>query len=185
MDSGVFQESPKYKGAEEQIMITLRNGVAAFLNNNDKYLLMKRDENRKIAPGVWSGVGGHIETHEINAPLSACYREIEEESGIARDKISSLELLYIITRRSKDEIRQSYIYFGETGQTELAQTDEGELFWIEHSELLKREYSKTFTAMLEHYAHRDKGDRAIYVGVADNNNGELQMNWARCEDFEK
>jgi len=165
-------------------MITLRNGTAAFLNNQGNYLLMNRADNRKIAPGVWSGIGGHIEPHEINTPLSACYREIEEESGITRDKISSLELLYIITRRSKDEIRQSYIYFGETDQTELIQTDEGELFWIPRGELLKREYTKTFSAMLEHYTGRDKGDHALYVGVADDNNGELQMNWARCEDFE-
>ena len=46
-------------------MITLRNGVAAFLQNGGNYLLMKRADNRKTAPGVWSGVGGHIEPHEI------------------------------------------------------------------------------------------------------------------------
>ena len=62
-------------------MITLRNGVAAFLQNNGSYLLMKRAENRGIAPGVWSGVGGHIEPNEINDPLAACYREIEEETN--------------------------------------------------------------------------------------------------------
>ena len=166
-------------------MITLRNGVAAFLHNNGNYLLMKRADNRKIAPGVWSGIGGHIEPHEINDPISACYREIEEESGITRDRISSLELLYIITRRSENEIRQSYIYFGETEQTELSQTDEGELFWIPCSELLEREYTKTFTAMLEHYIKRDDNDNSVYVGVADDDNSKLKMSWARCEDFEK
>ncbi|HBK85283.1 MAG TPA: hypothetical protein DDZ53_04545, partial [Firmicutes bacterium] len=120
----------KQMGKEIESMITLRNGVTAFLHNNGEYLLMKRADNRKIAPGVWSGVGGHMEQSEINDPLTACYREIEEETGISRDKISSLKLLYIITRRSKDEIRQSYIYFGETAQEEVIQTDEGNLFWI-------------------------------------------------------
>ena len=81
-------------------MITLTNYVAAFLENNNQYLLMKCAINRKINPGYWSGVGGHIEKHEINDPLAACYREIEEESGITRDKIVSLDLMYIITRRS-------------------------------------------------------------------------------------
>ena len=165
-------------------MIRLRNGVAAFLRNSGNYLLIKRAYNRKIAPGVWSGVGGHIEPHEINDPLSACYREIEEESGICRDKIKSLDLLYIITRRSKSEIRQSYIYFGDTDQTEVTQTNEGELFWIRCGELLEREYTKTFAAMLEHYTKRVQSDRAVYVGVACNAKGNLQMNWSRCEDFE-
>ena len=60
----------------------LINYVAAFLRNNDEYLLMERANNRKINPGFWSGVGGHVEPHEINDPLSACYREIEEEAGM-------------------------------------------------------------------------------------------------------
>ena len=164
--------------------ITLRNGVAAFLRRDGNYLLMKRAENRKIAPGLWSGVGGHMEPDEINAPLSACFREIEEETGIGKSDISALELLYIVTRRSKNEIRQSYIYFGETTRSEIIQTDEGELFWIPESELTNREYSKTFTAMLEHYTKRSPGDRALYVGAAENDDGELHMNWARSEDFE-
>jgi len=166
-------------------MITLRNGVAAFLYNNGNYLLMKRADSRKIAPGVWSGIGGHMEPHEINDPLSACYREIEEESGITREKISTLELFYIITRRSKDEIRHIYIYFGETEQNELTQTDEGELFWIPCGELPEREYTGTFIAMLEHHAKREACDKSVYVGVADSDGGRLKMHWARCEDFEK
>ena len=171
-------------GKEIESMITLRNGVTAFLHNNGEYLLMKRADNRKIAPGVWSGVGGHMEQSEINDPLTACYREIEEETGISRDKISSLKLLYIITRRSKDEIRQSYIYFGETAREEVIQTDEGDLFWIAEGALLEREYTKTFTVMLEHYTRRSRDDRAVYVGVAENSNGRLRMNWARCVDFD-
>ena len=166
-------------------MITLKNYVAAFLRNDNKYLLMKRADNRKINPGFWSGVGGHIEPHEINDPLAACYREIEEESGIARDKIVLLDLLYIITRRSRDEIRQSYIYFGEITITDVVQTDEGVLFWIPQTELLERKYTATYAAMMEHYTKRDRIDRAVYVGVADDDNGKLKMNWSRCEDFEK
>ena len=64
-------------------MITLRNGVAAFLWNDGNYLLMKRADNREIAPGVWSGVGGHMRPNEINDPLSACYREIKEKNMTA------------------------------------------------------------------------------------------------------
>jgi len=165
-------------------MIILRNGVAAFLKNDGKYLLMKRAENRAYNPGFWSGVGGHMEPREINDPCRACYREIEEETGIAESKINSLELLYIIIRRSRDEIRQNYIYFGETAQTGVIQTDEGKLFWIPADELLNREYTKTFAAMLEHYVKRDKHDRAVYVGVAENDGGKLRMNWSKCEDFE-
>ena len=165
-------------------MIALRNGVAAFLRNKGRILLIKRANNKIVAPGVWSGVGGHMEPGEINAPLTACYREIEEETGIAPSRIERLDMLYIITRRRAGEIRQSYIYFGETSQSDVIQTDEGELFWVHESELLEREYSQTFAAMLKHYTTRGPLDYAVYVGVAENVGGLLRMNWARCEDFE-
>ncbi|MDR1687781.1 MAG: NUDIX domain-containing protein [Clostridiales bacterium] len=169
-------------------MIILRNAVAAFLQNSGNFLLMKRAPEREIAPGLWSGVGGHMEPREINNPLAAVYREIEEETGITRAEIPLLELRYIITRRIGNEIRQTYIYFGETTQTEVIQTREGELHWIKRGDLLKREFSKTFTAMLEHYLATDKGEKgenAVYAGVAFGNNGKLQINWVRCDDFEK
>jgi len=164
-------------------MIILRNSTAAFLRNNGKILLLKRSASKKIAPNVWAGVGGHMEAHEINNPLAACYREIEEETGITQCQISGLTLLYILIRRSVDEIRQTYFYLGETVQTDVIQTDEGELFWIPENELMNREFTQTFTAMLYHHSKRDPNNTAVYVGVADSNNG-FKMNWLRCEDFE-
>ena len=151
---------------------------------NGKYLLMKRAENRRIAPGVWSGIGGHIEPPEINNPLETCYREIEEETGIMRHDVSALELRYIITRRRADEISVIYVFFGETTQSDFTKTDEGDLQWIPENELLEREYSQTYAAMLEHYVSRSRQDRAVYVGVADDDNGKMKMTWTRCEDFE-
>jgi ADP-ribose pyrophosphatase len=159
-------------------MITLKNYTAAFLQNGDKYLLMKRADNRKVNPGIWSGVGGKIEPHEINNPLAACYREIEEETGIPCDKIISLDLQYIITRRSENEIRQSYIYFGKTDVIDIVQTDEGILFWVSSGDLLNKEYTATYAAMLEHYIKRKPTDNAVYVGVAENADSELRMNWS-------
>ena len=166
-------------------MIRLRHGSAAILHNKGNILLMKRGEHREIAPGFWSGPGGHFEEYEMNTPYEACYREIEEETGICRNNIHSLELLYILFRRFKDEeIRYSYIFFGETSQTELRQTEEGQLFWIPEGELLDRQFTPTFTLMLEHYLERKAGDRAVYIGIADNDAGKLRMHWATCEDFE-
>ncbi len=165
-------------------MLTLRNMAAAFLHNNGKYLLMKRADNRKIASGVWSSVGGHMEPREINDPLGCCYREIEEETGIKRYQIPSLDLMYIIIRRSKDEIRLIYIYFGETTETEInIKTDEGELFWIPQGELSDREYTKTYKAMVEHFVERSPEDKAVYIGAAGNNHGEMHMSWIKFGDF--
>jgi len=167
-------------------LITLRHGTAAFLRNGDSVLLMKRGEHREIAPGFWSGVGGIFEESEMNTPYEACYREIEEEAGISKGNIDSLALQYILLRRFKDEMRCSYIFFGETSQTEVIQTDEGQLFWVPKDKWLDRQFTETFTLMLEHYMQRHPGDRRVYVGVAgkDSVKDGLHMSWAVCEDFE-
>jgi 8-oxo-dGTP diphosphatase len=88
--------------------------TGAFLVNNDEVLMLKRSKNKKIAPGLWSCVGGHVEPHEYSSPESSCLREIEEETGLSRIDIENLTLRYILLRRIGDELRQHYIFFGET-----------------------------------------------------------------------
>jgi len=163
--------------------ITLTNGAAVFLRHGDKYLLMKRAPNRKVAPDVWSGVGGHMECDELNDPQAACLREVWEESGITAEQISNLTLRYIIVRCFRDTIRQTYIYFGKTDAEPIDKTDEGELYWIPESELFDRKFTATFAAMLKHYLTTTDTERVI-VGVAENDNGACRMVWSALEDFD-
>lgn len=163
--------------------ITLSNGAAAFLRHRDKYLLMKRAANRRVAPDVWSGVGGHMERDELNDPQATCLREVWEESGITSEQIRDLTLRYIIVRRYRDTIRQTYIYFGETDAEPVDKTDEGKLYWVSESELLDRTYTATFTAMIEHYLTMPD-DKRVIVGVAENDNGKCRMIWSAIEDFD-
>ena len=165
--------------------IILENSAAAFLKRDGFYLLMKRSSARKMLPNIWSGVGGHIDPHELNDPMTACLREIFEETGITENHIFKLALRYIIIRRAKNVIRQNYIYFGETDIAEVADTDEGTLHWIAEAELLNREYSKTFEAMLKRFIDAPDQKGRVVVGVAENANGVLQMNWSAMEDFEQ
>ena len=164
------------------MIIMLANGAAAFLKRNNEYLLMKRAPNRKVAPDVWSAVGGHMEDNEINDPQTACLREIFEETGICEKQILSLTLRYIIVRKYRDTIRQTYIYFGETDAEFVDKTDEGKLYWIPENELLDRSYTATFAAMLKHYLNTPDTERVI-VGAAENDSGECRMIWSVLEDF--
>jgi 8-oxo-dGTP diphosphatase len=169
-------------GMESKII--LQNSAVAFLKHEGCYLLMKRSPNRSIAPGLWSGVGGHIEPHELNDPKSACLREIYEETGIKKENIFNLELRYVIIRRAKDTLRQNYVYFGETDIAKVIDTDEGTLHWIDENELLNREFTKTFDAMMKHYIYYGGKEKRVIFGVAENSNGEPRMNWSVVEDFE-
>jgi len=163
--------------------VTVFYASGAFLKRDGQYLLMKRSPDKKIAPGVWSNVGGKIEAEDSGNPLAACYREIYEETGIPAEKVFNLTLRYIIIRRAGDVIRHSYVYFGETDMADFVDTDEGTLHWVPEDELLNREFTKTFAAMLQHYVYTPE-ENYVVVGVAENNAGNLQMSWAAVEDFE-
>ena len=165
------------------IKIILENSSGAFLKNENRYLLIKRSPNRKIAPNLWSCIGGHMEKDEINNPLEACLREIEEETGIKREHIYNMNLRYIIIRQYKNVIRQNYIYFGETDQKEFTDTEEGTLHWIDEKNLLTKEYTKTYMEMIKHYIE-NKFNKKIIMGIAGKELNGLKMNWSILEDFE-
>ena len=144
---------------------------------------MKRGIHKKLLPGIWSGVGGHCEPEELNDPLATCLREIFEETGITKENIFNLELRYIIIRRAGDTIRQSYIYFGETDVADITDTDEGTLHWIPQADLLNREFSQTFAAMLQHFTTTPDHAHRVIVGIAGNPHSAFGMTWSVVEDF--
>lgn len=139
--------------------------ATAFLFNDDKILLMKRSAERKLAPGLWAGVGGHIEPEEMNNPELACTREIYEETGIERENLYDLELRYILLRQKGTEVREDFIYFGKTVKQELEQTEEGELHWIESDLVKTLEMPMIIYEMLNHYFQIGINNDEKYIGI--------------------
>ena len=52
-----------------------------FITHHQEVLLIKRAETRRVFPGRYNGVGGHLERDED--PLTCAVREINEETGLA------------------------------------------------------------------------------------------------------
>ncbi len=129
----------------------LRNVTTAFLMNGDDILMMKRSEHKKIAPGYWYGVGGHLEPAELNDPRAACLREIQEETGLDAAQVLDLCLRYIVMRRSGAELVINYFYFGRTATRELKANDEGTLHWIPRGEALDRKLFPAIGLTLGHF----------------------------------
>ncbi|MHB8624858.1 MAG: NUDIX hydrolase [Aggregatilineales bacterium] len=51
-----------------------------FVTHGQDVLLIKRADTRRIFPGRYNGVGGHLERNED--PLTCAIREIQEETGL-------------------------------------------------------------------------------------------------------
>lgn len=163
-------------------MIRTRLMTNAFILNGEKVLCLKRSNSKRIAPGLWTGVGGHIEPEEINDPGVSCLREVYEETGLPESAIDEFKLLYIVHRKIDKEIRQQYIFFGKTTCTEVLSNDEGELHWIDTSDLMKLEMPLTIKYTLEHFLyHRE--NQIVHIGTMTQNEKKIpEIKWTPLLD---
>lgn len=63
--------------------------VTVFIQNKNKFLLLKRSEKVKTMKGLWAGISGIIEKDE--KPLERAKIEIFEELGIDKESIRLLK----------------------------------------------------------------------------------------------
>lgn len=154
-------------------MIKMRIMTGAYIFNNNKLLMLKRSKERKLAANLWTGIGGHVEAKEYNNPEESCLREIFEETGIKSNEITQLELRYILMRRSGDEIRQHYIYFGRTSKENFTNSDEGKLHWVDLSDIFNFEMPLTVKHMLSHFFYSSNA-KTVFIGSIN----QAKMEWS-------
>lgn len=157
--------------------------AAAMLFYGDELLMMERSPNRTLNPGMWAAVGGHLEPDELNRPRDACYREIFEETGFARDDIEELTLRYILIRNKDGELRQQFIYSGKALRKNFIDSDEGTLHWVPLPQVLNREIPYIYRMALEHYFRVGPCEHA-WVGIAnfDEQESRPRVDWVPLSD---
>lgn len=152
--------------------------VCAFLRCGDEVLLIHRGLHKAIAPGMWSGIGGHMEEGELNDPLSACFREIKEETGIEAAMIKTLNLRYIAIRHNGREITHNYIFHGEVLQkAKLPFCDEETLHWMALDQIAALEMTFSIKQAALHWLdHQDDEETIFLCGI---NRGNNEMTWTK------
>jgi len=152
--------------------------IGAFLTYQNKVLLMKRGLHKKIAPGLWSCIGGHLEAEEIINPrqinhTAAIYREIKEEANIDEKDILNLDLRYISMRIDKDdnEIRAAYYYIGKvTQEFEPPYCDEGVFYWTDIKDIIDLPMSFSIKEIVKHWVNNPESNNIFLFGINKNNN---------------
>lgn len=157
----------------------------AFIINENEILMMNRSKKKKIAPGVWGGVGGHLEPNELNDPKAACIRELLEETGIEESQLEKLDLRYIIFRKNSHEITQIYYYIGYS-KTKCFEdrTEEGKLHWVSRFEVLERPLSFEIRSILEHYLEKGQNNDEILVGTIGLTENKPKVHWHELSEWE-
>jgi 8-oxo-dGTP diphosphatase len=166
---------------ERVLLLEVRQMATAFLIHQDNMLMMKKEKSKIFNFEFWGGIGGHMEFNELNSPMEASFREIEEETGFKKEDIKNLRLKYILFEKNSGEIRQQYVYFGETKHMNFIPSDEGELFWIPQNELLGLHTSKIINLTLEHFL-KDNIDDILVGTMMTNNESKPIIQWSTIKE---
>lgn len=111
----------------------MKETTLCYIEQDNKYLMLHRtkksnDPNRE----KWIGVGGKVEAGES---VEECLlREVMEETGLVLKKYQYRGKLYFHSDTYEDEIM--YLYTSSKFEGKLIECKEGELAWIEKSDIL-------------------------------------------------
>ncbi len=97
-----------------------------FIRNDDKVLLIKGAKDKKIWPGLYNGIGGHIERGED--ALSAANRELFEETGIKNIQLVLKAIIFIDVEKYQGI--SMFVFIGQSGEKLLVSSEEGAVDWI-------------------------------------------------------
>lgn len=110
-----------------------------------KVVLLKRSPDRKFAPNLYTGIGGHVEEGEDY--IEAAHRELKEESGI---EIQLKEFGRLIINR-EDAL---HYFFGIYDNVNLPISDEGKLEWVNTSDVNAKEIIPTTQEFINEWRNR-------------------------------
>lgn len=141
-----------------------------FLIKEGKVLLQKGSPDKKIYPGLYNGIGGHIERGEDI--LSGAKRELEEETGLSCSDLVLAGTISIDVNETEGILL--FVFTGSDFTGELTHSEEGTLQWIEISQLETLSMVEDVPELIEHvmrfvekgqlfmgkYLYTEEGERA-------------------------
>ena len=104
-----------------------------YIEKEGKYLMLHRvKKHHDINAGKWIGVGGHVENGET--PEECLLREVKEETGLTLTAYRLRGLVTFLSDVCEPEL--ICVFTADAFDGELIECDEGELAWVEKSDVL-------------------------------------------------
>ena len=104
-----------------------------YIEKEGKYLMLHRvKKHHDINAGKWIGVGGHVENGET--PEECPLREVKEETGLVLTAYRLRGLVTFLSDVCEPELM--CVFTADAFDGEMIECDEGELAWVEKSDVL-------------------------------------------------
>lgn len=98
----------------------------SFITHGSDVLLLKRAMHKRVFPGRYNGVGGHIERNED--PLTSAIREMHEETGLAVQNVQYRGTIHVDAGQSNGIL--VFVFTAEAVSRTFTDCAEGQLEWV-------------------------------------------------------
>ncbi|RPI98506.1 MAG: NUDIX domain-containing protein [Chloroflexi bacterium] len=102
-----------------------------FVTHGGDILLLRRGQHKRIYPGRYNGVGGHIERDED--ALTSAIRETQEETGLDVVNVCLRGVIHV-DAGSETGI-MVFVFTAEATSRQFVDSDEGTLEWVARDQL--------------------------------------------------
>lgn len=146
-----------------------------LFNTKGDVLLLKGDKTKRLWPGLYNGIGGHVEPGED--VLSSAERELFEEAGI--DGVFLYLCGQIMVHVEARTGVGVFIFKGQFNKMEFRPSSEGDLEWISMSKLSNYPIVDDLKVVLPLVAGHRLGEPLLIGKSAYNEMGDLEISFRK------
>jgi len=146
--------------------------TAIFVRDGESYLLMRGASSKKLWPGKYNGVGGHVDRGED--VLASATREFREETGLE----ATLWLCGTVVVDAGEIGIGLYVFTGEVSGGVLRESAEGEAEWVPYERIPSLPTVEDVPQLVRRIRQMRRGDPPFAARSSYDKSGRLQLEFA-------
>ncbi len=125
------EETMRWLATDASPEAAFRPAAGITARCGERLLMLRRAQDKEIAPGMWSNVGGHMEPEELNDPQATALREFEEEAGIPPGRLRDVALSGVVLVAKPHEFGMLFNYAAAMDEeAAVPDSEDGEFHWM-------------------------------------------------------